>query len=175
MYSFVNVHRSSETFARTRMDYFGETSSVNMPRHFFRGCLHLDHATAVRADVSRQNYSVCPRHWYVDATFKCSRCSETFCFTAVEQQRWYEELGFYVDSCAKNCPACRRDDRKRKLLRQEYDRGIKSALQSNDLAAKKHMAAVIDELYACDSTLPIKIHVNRKVLGRQISEDANDG
>ncbi|MFN9541417.1 MAG: zinc-ribbon domain containing protein, partial [Planctomycetota bacterium] len=75
------------------MDYFGKSCSENMPRHFFWECLHLDHDSAVRADVSRQNYSVCPRYWYVDATFRCSRCSETFKFTAAEQKRWYEELG----------------------------------------------------------------------------------
>ncbi|PZD71471.1 hypothetical protein C1752_06344 [Acaryochloris thomasi RCC1774] len=151
------------------MDSFGETSSVNMPRHFFWECLHLNHDSAVRADVSRQNYSVCPRHWYVDATFKCSRCSEKFCFTAAEQKRWYEQLGFYVDSYAKNCPTCRHDDRKMKSLRQEYDRAIASTLQSKDVETKKHMAGVIDELYSYNTDLPVKIHANRKVLGRQIT------
>lgn len=159
------------------MDYFGKSCSENMPRHFFWECLHLDHDSAVRADVSRQNYSVCPRYWYVDATFRCSRCSETFKFTTAEQKRWYEELGFYVDSYAKNCPACRHDERKRKLLRQEYDRDIEATLQSKDLGSKKHLANVIDELYSCDAELPDKIHANRKVLGNQIAriETKNDG
>ena len=151
------------------MDYFGETSSVNMPRHFFWECLHLDHDSAVRADVSRQNFSVCPRHWYVDATFKCSRCAETFCFTADLQKRWYEELGFYVDSYARNCASCRRDKRIRKHLRQKYDRDIESTLQSMDINAKNRMANIIDELYSCDPELPGKIHENRKTLGLQIA------
>ncbi len=148
-----------------------------MPRHFFWECLHLDHDSAVRADVSRQNYSVCPRYWYVDATFRCSRCPETFQFTAAEQKRWYEELGFYVDSYAKNCPACRHDERKRKLLRHEYDRDIEATLQSKDLESKKHLANVIDELYSCETDLPDKIHANRKVLGNQIAriETKSDG
>ena len=159
------------------MDYFGETSSANMPRHFFWECLHLNHDSAIRADVSRQNYSVCPRHWYVDATFKCTRCSDTFCFTAAEQKRWYEELGFYVDSYAKNCPTCRRDDRQKKLLRQRYDRDIESTLQSKDVESKKHLANVIDELYSYGADLPQKMHANRKVLGNQIAriETENDG
>lgn len=140
-----------------------------MPQHLFWESLHLDHDSAVRADVSRQNYSVCPRHWYIDATFRCSRCSKTFCFTAVEQKRWYEELGFYVDSYAKNCPGCRSDDRKRKSLRQEYDRDIGLALRSKDVETKKHMACVIDELCAYEADLPAKIHANRNVLGQQIS------
>lgn len=162
---------------RIRMDYFGVTSSANMPRHFFWECLHINHASAIRADVSRQNYSVCPRHWYVDATFKCSRCSETFCFTAAEQKRWYEELGFYVDSYPKNCPACRRNNRQKTRLRQEYDRDIESTLQSKDVESKKHLANVIDELYSCDSDLPDKIHTNRRILGKQIAriETENDG
>jgi hypothetical protein len=140
-----------------------------MPRHFFWECLHLDHESAVRADVSRQNFSVCPRHWYIDATFKCSRCAETFQFTAAEQKRWYEELGFYVDSYAKNCPACRYDERKRKTLRQEYDRDIESTLRSKDIDTKNHMANIIDELCSCDADLPVKLHENRRVLGQQIA------
>lgn len=153
------------------MDYFGfgKTSSVNMPEHFFWQCLHLDHDSAVRADVSRQNYSVCPRHWYVDATFKCSRCSKIFCFTAAEQKRWYEEFGFYVDSYAKSCPTCRHDERKRKSLRQEYDRDIESTLQSKDIDTKKRLADIIDELCSCDPELPMKIHENRRILGQQIT------
>ncbi|MEZ6117878.1 MAG: zinc-ribbon domain containing protein [Pirellulaceae bacterium] len=151
------------------MEYFGETSSENMPRHFFRDCFHINHKSAMRADVSRQNYSICPRYWYVDATFKCSRCSEAFCFTAAEQKRWYEELGFYVDSYAKNCSACRCNDRQKKLLRQEYDRDIETTLESKDIEAKKRLANVIDELYSCGADLPEKIHANRRVLGQQIA------
>ena len=150
------------------MDYLGETNSRNMPRHLFWGCVHLDHATAIRANTSLQHFSVCPRHWYVDAVFKCSRCSKTFCFTADEQKQWYEELGFYVDSYAKNCLECRRVERRRKELRQIYGREIKMTLQSNDIDSKKRLTAIIDEWCSCEADLPRKIHENRKVLGRQI-------
>ncbi|MBX3416289.1 MAG: zinc-ribbon domain containing protein [Pirellulaceae bacterium] len=144
-----------------------------MPRHLFWECLHLDHATAIRANISRQNYSVCPRYWYVDAVFKCSRCSENFCFTAAEQKRWYEELGFYVDSYAKNCQDCRRDERKRKELRQIYDHEIEVTLQSKDIEAKKRLASLIDEMCSFEAVLPQKIHENRRVLGRQIDRSKN--
>lgn len=159
------------------MDLFGEINSRNMPTHFFWECLHLDHATAVRANVSRQNYSVCPRHWYIDATFSCSRCLKAFCFTAAEQKQWYEELGFYVDSYAKTCGECRRDERKRKALRQTYDRDIESDLQSKDINAKQQLAIIIDELCTCDHDLPMKLHENRATLGRQITRltTQNDG
>ena len=163
--------------SRIPMDYFGESSSTSMPRHFFWECLHLDHDSAVRADVSRQNYSVCPRHWYIDATFKCPRCSKEFQLTAAEQKQWCEELGFYVDSYAKNCPACRHDERKRKSLRQEYDRDIETTLQSTDVDAKKRLATIIDDLCSSEADLPLKIHENRKILGRQIARitSKNDG
>lgn len=152
------------------MDYFGQSNSVNMPPHFFWGCLRLDHNSAVRADISRQNYSVCPRYWYVNAIFQCARCSETFCFSAAEQKHWYEELGFYVDSYAKTCLACRQDKRKQKSLRQVYDRGIESSLQSKDIDTKKQMADIIDAMYSCEADLPLGIHENRKRLAKQIRQ-----
>ena len=152
------------------MDFFGETNSKNMPKHLFWECLYLDHDSAVRADISRQNFTVCPRHWYVDATFRCSKCDTNFCFTAAEQKLWYEDLGFYVDSCAKDCPECRKDNRRTRALRNEYDRDIKTALESNDIEVKKRLSAVIDELCSLDTDLPDRIHQNRHMLAKQIGK-----
>lgn len=151
------------------MDNFGDTSSRNMPAHLFWGSLHLDHDNAVQADISRQNYTVCPRHWYVDATFRCSTCGESFVFSAAEQKFWYEELGFYVDSRAKNCLTCRRNERRKKALRQQYDRDVEVTLRSGDLQAKRALAEVIDELLSMDDCLPARIHDNRKQLAGQIA------
>lgn len=151
------------------MDHFGKSSPENMPTYFFGECLELDPSSALRADVSQQNYSVCPRHWYVDATLTCSRCSETFQFFAAEQKRWYEELGFHVESYAKNCPACRKIERTQKLLRKQYDRNIKRVLQQSDLDAKRRMAADIDELCLSTHDVPLKIRENREMLERQIT------
>ncbi|MBC7819129.1 MAG: zinc-ribbon domain containing protein [Planctomycetaceae bacterium] len=150
-------------------DYFGEIDPRAMPHHLFWGSLHLDYNSAVKADISRQNFSVCPRYWYIDATFRCPRCSSNFCFSAEEQRRWYEELGFYVDSQAKHCDACRRDLRKLKERRQEYDRHIATALQSDDCAFKQRLVAVIDELCERGTDLPEKMHENRRILARQIT------
>ena len=159
------------------MDYFGESSSKHMPVHFFWDCAHLDHASAVRADVSRQNYSVCPRYWYVDGTFECSVCGEAFCFTAAEQRRWYEELGFYVDSYAKDCPSCRGDKRRRKELRKEYDRDIAAALASDEIEQKQRMCDVVDALCAFETDLPERMHANRQTLAKQIAKlgETSDG
>jgi hypothetical protein len=139
-----------------------------MPEHLFWGCVRLDHSSAVRADIRRQNYTVCPRHWYVDTTFKCAACGELFVFTVAEQRRWYEDLRFFIDSRPKHCPACRRDMRRSKALRQEYDGTIQQALQSDDVALKRRLADVIDELAAGHQDLPAKIHEQRRILQRQI-------
>jgi hypothetical protein len=91
---------------------FGESSSREMPSHLFYGALHIDHDTAVKADIRRQDFSVCPRQWYVDAVFSCRRCGEKFRFSADEQWFWYEECRFYVDSAPRECPSCRRGETK---------------------------------------------------------------
>src|SRR6185436_18703578 len=69
---------------------FGENNPKRMPKHLFFGAQRLDYKTAQRADISKQHYTVCPRHWYVDATFICSDCGREFVFTASEQRFWYE-------------------------------------------------------------------------------------
>ena len=42
-------------------DIFGDTDPQKMPRHFFHGVVHLDFATAIRAHIAAQYYSVSPR------------------------------------------------------------------------------------------------------------------
>jgi hypothetical protein len=150
-------------------DLFGEHEPRNVPRHLFSGSLHIDYASAVHADISRQNFSVCPRHWYIDATFHCPRCGNNFRFTADEQRVWYEELGFFVDSRAKHCVDCRRELRNLNSLRQEYDRDIASAMQGDDCECKQRLVVVIDELCECGGDLPARIHENRRLLARQIA------
>jgi len=80
------------------MDVFGDTDPKKMPLHLFRGAVSIDYGTAVRADVSKQDYTVCPRHRYIDATFKCIDCGNDFLFSTDEQRFWYEQRRFYVDS-----------------------------------------------------------------------------
>lgn len=141
-----------------------------MPGHFFYGSVRIDFESAVRADVSRQNCSVCPRYWYVDATFGCAACGRSFSFSADEQRAWYEEYGFWVDSRPKNCVACRRELRNRKRLRQEYDSEVARAIESGDLECKKQLADVIDQLYEAGGELPGRINENRRRLARQIEK-----
>jgi len=58
-------------------------------------------------------------------------------------------------------------------LRNEYDRDIRSALDSNDVDEKARVAGLIDQLAELDSDLPKQIHENRRTLAKQIDRLAN--
>ena len=150
------------------MSEFGRDDPREMPGHFFYGSLRIHYASAVRADPSRQNCSVCPRYWYIDASFRCARCEAEFDFSASEQKTWYEEYGFWVDAFPKHCLPCRKELRQLKDLRQEYDHEVQSALTTPDLGPKKHVADLIDRMCEIGSELPPQILENRRRLGRQI-------
>jgi hypothetical protein len=94
---------------------FGEHDPKKMPAHLFHAAVQVDYASAVRADITKQDFTVCPRHWYIDATFKCVDCGSEFPFSAKEQFFWYEERRFFVDSLPKRCALCRKKERARKL------------------------------------------------------------
>lgn len=151
------------------MTDFGAENPREMPPHFFYGALRLKYETAVRSNPSNQNCSVCPRYWYVDAIFACSRCGGEFAFSADEQRMWYEQYGFWVDSRPKHCLACRRDLRNLKALRKEYDRDAAQVLEDGNLESKKRLASVIDQLYECGGELPPRINENRRRLANQIA------
>ena len=76
------------------MDILGDTDARRMPPHFFPGAISIQYGTAVRSDISKQNYAVCPRHWYIEATFKCQDCGSDFSFSVEEQRFWYEKRRF---------------------------------------------------------------------------------
>lgn len=151
-------------------EFLGEHDPRAMPRHLFFGALDLHFDTALKANIARQNFTVCPRYWYVDATFTCSRCGKEYCFSADEQRFWYEERHFWIGSSPKHCPACRQELRKVKSRRQEYDRDIAVALQSAEIAVKRRLVDVIDELYEVGEDLPDKVHLNRQALAQQIAK-----
>ena len=84
-------------------EVFGGKDPKKMPAHLFFEARSLDYKNAQRADISKQHYTVCPRHWYVDATFACRDCGEEFVFSADEQRFWYEDRKFFIDSLPKHC------------------------------------------------------------------------
>ena len=153
------------------MSDFGRDNPREMPAHLFAGSVRLDYATAVRADPAKQNCSICPRYWYLDATFSCARCAAEFQFTASEQRVWYEQYRFWIDSVPRQCPACRRDMRQMKALRQEYDERVLDVLEHGSLDSKKQLASVIDQLYELGNELPGRIHEARRRLAIQIARE----
>jgi len=150
------------------VDIFGSTSPAKMPSHFFWGVERLAYETAVRADIDRQNYSVAPRYWYIDAEVVCDSCGTQFVFSASEQEKWYETYRFYVDSFPRKCITCRRTARHIRHLRQEYDANITKALSTHDKDLKKTVVEIINALEECGSTLQHKIEENRDLLLKQL-------
>jgi hypothetical protein len=110
----------------------------------FRNALRVDLSTAIRsANVKEQNFSVFPRHWFIDAWFRCESCNEEFCWTAEEQRYWFDELKFNVASAPRHCKKCRQSIR----LRKRYNAGIMAALKkSASVDVKKEMLDIIDRM-----------------------------
>lgn len=152
------------------MDFtFGEQNPREMPTFLFFGAIQLDYTSAIRADISKQNYSVCPRYWYVDATIRCVRCGNEFPFTIDEQQYWYEHLNFWIESFPKHCQPCRSELRQLKALQQEYDRDIKQVLHRDATHDRKQrILEVIDTLTSSGLQLPELIKEKRGILIKQL-------
>jgi hypothetical protein len=54
-----------------------------------------------------------PYFAYFDVELRCEDCEQQFVFSAREQQFWYEQLKFWVQSRPKQCVSCRRIRRQR--------------------------------------------------------------
>jgi hypothetical protein len=148
----------------------GESNPKRMPKHLFFGAQRLDYTTAQPANISKQHYTVCPRHWYVDATFVCSDCSREFVFTANEQRFWYEDRRFWIDSLPKRCAECRKAERVRLELRKRYDLLIGEALGPCPIETKKQVVEIINELEMAEGGIPEKMIENRSRLCGQLSK-----
>ncbi len=107
---------------------------------------------AVQADVTVQNYGMGgPRLYYLDRATDCSTCGHTFVFNAREQKHWYETLGFYTDSVAKDCLACRRAIRHAKLRSNAYQAALDAvAADPKSGSAQLALAQAIYEQYEHD-------------------------
>ena len=91
--------------------------------------------SAIRADPTRQNFTVFPRNFYVDTLRDCRSCGRPFLFFAREQKYWYEVLRFYVDADCVHCPECRRSNQQLQRRFRRYSEQIsKSELPESELA-----------------------------------------
>ena len=77
--------------------------------------------TAIPADLSRQSPSTVPITHYFDVKRQCRDCGRPFIFFAQEQQYWYEELGFGLDSDCVRCVDCRKKQQGIGLKRERYE------------------------------------------------------
>ena len=150
------------------MDYFGSTDPRLMPKHFFSGAVHLDYASAVRGNPERQNYSVSPRYWYIDADFICKNCRKNFTWTVGEQKAWFEDYFFWIDSSPRQCMTCSANHRHLASLRTEYDSIVAEAYPKNAIGRKLRVIEIVSELEAAFGRLPEKMIDTKKRFERQI-------
>lgn len=150
------------------MDYFGSTDPRLMPKHLFWGVVHMDYASAVRGNPEKQNYSVCPRYWYVDADFICKGCRKQFTWTAGEQKAWFEDYFFWIDSSPRHCKACRADRRHLASLRTEYDSIVAEARPKDAMVRKLRVIEIVRELESSIGRLPEKMIETKELFERQI-------
>lgn len=153
------------------MDYFGESNSRNMPKHLFSGALYLNHDSAIQGNPENQNYSVCPRHWYIEADFKCKGCEQVFTWTADEQKVWFEDYFFWIDSVPLHCQRCRASRHHLVKLRQAYDASVAAARKQGTTEQKKRIVELVSELESAFGRLPQKMIETKTLFERQIHRE----
>lgn len=77
--------------------------------------------TAIPADPSRQALPTVPVTHYFDLERRCRDCKRQFIFFAEEQQYWYEQLGFGLESDCVRCTDCRRQHQAIQRQRKTYE------------------------------------------------------
>ncbi|MFM2243794.1 MAG: hypothetical protein RLZ97_2650 [Verrucomicrobiota bacterium] len=157
------------------MDYFGSTDPRLMPKHLFWGSVHLDYPSAVRGNPEKQNYSVCPRYWYIDADFVCKGCRRNFTWTAAEQKAWFEDYFFWIDSSPRHCKTCSADRKQLTALRAEYDSIVAKAFLKEAADRKIRVIEIVRELETALGPLPQKMIETKELFERQIEKAQQDG
>ncbi len=77
--------------------------------------------TAIPANRSRQAPATVPVTHYFDVKRKCRDCGKPFIFFAEEQQYWYEELDFGLESDCVRCVPCRKRQQGIGYKRERYE------------------------------------------------------
>lgn len=155
----------------SQMGYWGEDDPRRMPTHFFMFAVGLDFSTAVRANIDAQNFTVCPRHWYVDARFYCTACDALFQWPAHEQKAWFERYKFYVDSQPTLCGKCRARRRRAVQLKKENDAMVGPVRKGGTIEQKQRVVEIVDELEDYYRVIPNRMRETRALFLRQLSRD----
>ncbi len=149
----------------------------DFPEWFYPNGVRMDFSNTIPTDdYTKQNYSVVPRHWFIDAYCRCEKCNQEFCWTAQEQKRWFDDLHFYVGSFPRECPDCRKKRREMKYRFQRYQTNIKNVLlRSASLESKRGMVMLINQIEIDpDNALPDSVRKKRNILEKQIVKMNND-
>ncbi|NNJ24367.1 zinc-ribbon domain containing protein [Alienimonas chondri] len=77
--------------------------------------------TAIAADLAKQTPATFAVTHYFDLEGRCRDCKRPYIFFAAEQQYWYEELGFGLDSGCVRCVACRKAQQEVARNRETYE------------------------------------------------------
>ena len=150
---------------------FGADDPREMPRYFFGPALFIDYATAKRANIGKQNYTVRPRSWYVDVEYECPACKKLFIWTAKEQRIWFEVCRILVDAHPHSCRSCRKEHRRLKELRKEYDEIVAEAA-SGDPAKRKRVIEIVGMLGENLNPLPEAMRAKAKWFARSSAPEA---
>lgn len=146
---------------------FGGDDPKKMPPHFFSGARFIDYRTARRANTQKQNCSVAPRHWYIDADYECTTCRREFTWTADEQRVWFEVYRFWIDVHPRLCPECCAKRRHLSGLRKEYDRAVAAARSHGTVEEKLRVIQIVTELQAASAGIPDRMRETKELFERQ--------
>jgi hypothetical protein len=101
---------------------------------------------AIEADVEKQLFCDNPPYLaYYDQHKVCDSCSQDFIFSKEEQQYWYEELGFWVQSVPKSCKGCRKKIRNENKIKTELTTLIRE-LDLNNADELLKVASLFDKI-----------------------------
>jgi hypothetical protein len=115
--------------------------------------------TAIAADVAKQSAATVPVTDYFDARRVCRKCERSFLFFAEEQRFWYEELGFPLEADALECVSCRRDERRLRATREEYEALLASPSRTEaETFRLVGCAVVLVETGVCATKLVSRLH-----------------
>jgi hypothetical protein len=85
----------------------------------------LEDGAALEGKLEKQTFlDHRPYLAYIDRDYVCEDCHNPFIFRAREQQYWYEELKFWVQSYPKQCPECRWKRRAKQKVVQDLQNAL---------------------------------------------------
>ena len=136
----------------------------------------LSNKKALIADPTKQEFLDWPPHYfYVDKINECKTCKIEFCFSKEEQQFWYEELKFWVQSEAIDCKKCRSAKRERNSEIKEARKRLDSllpTLDKNDEESIKEIISAYELLGAHRKLAEYNLRLNK--LRRISSKDEHN-